>query len=164
MLKFSDSEVVFREFPDEVSLCINITNCPFKCPGCHSPELQEDIGIFLSRDKLTELINKNEGITCVGFMGGDSDPLSVTHLAQYVKDEFPDLKVGWYSGRDKLPKEIDLKYFDYIKLGPYIESLGGLNMRTTNQNMFKVVDIGYTYSLKNITQSFWKNVQCTNSD
>ena len=39
MLKYVDSQITFREIPDEITLCINISNCPFRCKGCHSKEL-----------------------------------------------------------------------------------------------------------------------------
>ena len=73
-MKYTDTMVTFSEVPDKISLCINISGCPNRCPGCHSPELWEDIGTELNEDSLTKLINKNEGITCVCFMGGDADP------------------------------------------------------------------------------------------
>ena len=38
-MKYTDTQVTFSEFPDEIALCINISNCPWHCPGCHSPEL-----------------------------------------------------------------------------------------------------------------------------
>ena len=44
MLKYVDTQVVFREIPNEITLAINISNCPFKCEECHSPYLREDIG------------------------------------------------------------------------------------------------------------------------
>ena len=71
MVKFVDTMVTFSEFPDEISLCINISNCPCFCTGCHSPYLSEDIGTLLTKEKLKELIEKNEGITCVGFDGSN---------------------------------------------------------------------------------------------
>ena len=39
MLKYLDTMVTFSEIPDEVTLCINLTNCPYHCPDCHSKEL-----------------------------------------------------------------------------------------------------------------------------
>lgn len=42
--KYLDTQIVFAEIPDEITLAINITNCPFRCPDCHSPELQRNIG------------------------------------------------------------------------------------------------------------------------
>ena len=41
-------------------------------------------------------------------------------LAEYLYHNYPNLKIGWYSGRDKLSEEIKLDFFHYIKLGPYI--------------------------------------------
>ncbi len=143
--------VTFSEFPDEISLCINISNCPCHCVGCHSSYLAEDIGEPLLELTLHRLITENKGITCVGFMGGDIEPKSVNALAQYIKTEY-NLKVGWYSGRQTLSKDIDYRLFDYIKIGPYIEEYGPLNNPNTNQKMY-LVDNG---QLIDITSKFWK--------
>ena len=51
MLKYVDTKIVFREVPDEITLCINISNCPCHCKGCHSPYLAEDIGTVLDESK-----------------------------------------------------------------------------------------------------------------
>ena len=56
-MKYLNTAITFREFPDEISLCINITNCPFHCSGCHSPELWKDVGKELTIDELLNLIN-----------------------------------------------------------------------------------------------------------
>lgn len=151
MLKYLTSDVTFREFPDETSLCINISNCPFKCKGCHSPELWEDKGAILNNDSISSLIEHNEGITCVGLMGGDNNPSEVNSLASFIKSAYPSLKVGWYSGDIKIPKNINIENFNYIKLGPYIEKLGGLDSPNSNQNLYEVKDIGTEYILHNIT-------------
>lgn len=37
MLKYSNYEVTFAEVPDEISLTLNLTNCPYMCENCHSP-------------------------------------------------------------------------------------------------------------------------------
>lgn len=41
MLKYVNTDIVFQEFPDEVTLAINLSNCPCHCPGCHSSYLWE---------------------------------------------------------------------------------------------------------------------------
>lgn len=156
MLKYVNYEVVFAEIPDEISLAINISNCPCKCSGCHSPYLAEDIGERLRYDNLISLIHKNKGITCVAFMGGDADPLSVNAYASIIKEQFPSLKVAWYSGRQELSKDIELSNFDFIKIGPYVEQFGPLNNPNTNQIMYKVVHEGGKNVLLNITNKFWK--------
>ena len=153
MLKYVDSKVVFAEIPDEITLAINISNCPCHCINCHSSYLAEDIGEPLDLQHLTNLIDSNKGITCVCIMGGDANPSEVDDIAQDIKDYYPNLKVGWYSGRQELNNHIDLCNFDYIKLGPYKEEFGPLNSRTTNQRFYKVSD----GELINITSKFWKH-------
>lgn len=149
MLKYKDVLIGFQEVPDEISLCINITNCPNNCIGCHSPYLAEDIGEELTPEELSRLIMKNKGITCVCLMGGDNDPKQINSLAKVIKSLYP-YKVAWYSGSTKLAPEIIIHNFDYIKLGPYIEEFGPLNNPNTNQRMFKMPDI------EDITYKFWK--------
>ena len=155
MLKYVDTRVVFAEIPDEITLAINISGCPCNCKGCHSSYLAGDIGEELNSLSLKELIDNNKGITCVSFMGGDSDPSLIDDLAQWVKIYYP-IKVAWYSGRQELSKDINLKNFDIIKLGPYIEELGPLNSEITNQRMYKVVEQDNNYELVDITNKFWK--------
>ena len=138
MLKYADTEVTFAEVPDEISLCINITNCPCHCPGCHSTWLWEDDGIVLNEESLSKLIEDNPGITCVAFMGGDREPERVKELAGYVHNKFY-LHTAWYSGTYNL-NYLNRDYMlclDYVKLGPYDEKCGGLNCTTTNQRMYK---------------------------
>ena len=50
MIKYTGCAVTFSEVPDEVSLCIEISNCPGHCAGCHSPYLREDTGRDLEKD------------------------------------------------------------------------------------------------------------------
>ena len=150
MLKYLNTQVTFAEVPDEITLCINITGCKNGCKNCHSSYLAEDMGKPLNWDSLNTLIYINTGISCVAFMGGDNDPKAINRLAEKVKSL--GLKTAWYSGRQELSKDINLEYFDYIKLGPYMEEFGPLNSRTTNQRMYKVHDC----ELEDITSKFWK--------
>lgn len=151
MLKYTEEEVTFSEFPDEITLCLNITNCPHMCKSCHSPHLREDIGTVLDHDEIDRLVKKNNGITCIGIMGGDRNPEEVNKVAMYIKANY-DLKVGWYSGSETLSSKIDRQFFDYIKIGPYIEEMGPLNKSTTNQIMYENVD----GKLIDITWKFWR--------
>lgn len=155
MLKYVDTKVVFQEVPDEVTLAINISNCPCHCESCHSSYLAEDIGTELTIEELVRLGTETEGITCIAFMGGDSDPKRINKLANFVVEEL-DLKAAWYSGRQYIPEEIQLCNFNYIKIGPYIEKLGGLDSENTNQIMYEVCYVNNTYTLKEITHKFRK--------
>ena len=120
MLKYVDYKVTFSEVPDEISLCINLSGCPHKCEGCHSPYLQEDIGEELNTEVLTKLIKENEGITCVCFMGGDNDIPYLSWMADF---------------HPTMDRPI-CKSFDFIKIGPYIERYGPLTNPNTNQRFY----------------------------
>ena len=158
MLKYVDTKVVFREVPDEVTLAINISNCPNSCPGCHSSYLSEDIGEVLTITRIKKLLKENEGVTAICFMGGDNDPKLINHYAKLLKETKHYLKVAWYSGKSELSNEIDLFNFDFIKLGPYIEEYGPLDSRTTNQRFYKVVQTSTGKSkLIDLTDKFWRH-------
>ena len=155
MVKYYNAMVVFEEIPDEITLAINITNCPCHCKGCHSQFLWDDVGTELTPNELDALIDENDGITCVCFMGGDREPETITELSRYVKGEYG-LKTAWYSGFDEINKRADADAFNYIKIGHYDDELGGLNKDTTNQRLYKVRNIDDECVLDDITYRFHK--------
>jgi anaerobic ribonucleoside-triphosphate reductase activating protein len=156
-LKYVNTGVVFQEIPDEVTLSINISNCPCHCMGCHSQYLWEDIGEPLNAMSLDVMLKEyGDDITCVAFMGGDATPDKVDSLAGWMHGAYPHLKTAWYSGRAILSDKIHLKNFDYIKLGPYIEAKGPLNKPTTNQILYKVNPKAENGIGEDITKKFWK--------
>ena len=155
MLKYANFDIVFQEVPDEVTLALNISNCPNQCPGCHSKYLWENIGKALDSEELDRLVTQyKSGITCVCFMGGDNEPDKVAELARKVKNEYKGLKAVWYSGKNELPENVKTDHFDYIKLGSYVAELGALDSVTTNQRMMKRLSDG---RVKDITEWFRKN-------
>ena len=154
MLRYINTDIVFQEFPDEVTLAINISGCPCRCPGCHSQFLWANRGDELTAEALSALIHSaKDTITCVGFMGGDGDPAAVDLLAKYVQERHNGLKVGWYTGRTAISPLIDQQHFDYIKVGPYLRHLGGLDSPRTNQRMYRRCTDG---RFEDITSHFWK--------
>ena len=135
MLKYVNTGIVFQEIPDEVTLAINISNCPCHCPGCHSYYLWEDIGLPLNTEAIDNFVEEyGTDITCISFMGGDNDPKGVNMLAQYIHEEHK-------------------QDFDYIKIGPYIRHLGPLKSPTTNQRLYHITETG---DMEDITARFWK--------
>lgn len=154
MIKYKPDtvQVVFEEIPDEVTLAIEITNCPGHCVGCHSPWLREDIGEELTVEKLRDIIDRNIGVTCVCFMGEGKDQEALKKLAFSIKlrSDYP-YKTALYSGREEIEDEM-YNYFDYVKLGQYIEKYGPLNKETTNQRLYEIVN----GEKKDITHKFWR--------
>jgi anaerobic ribonucleoside-triphosphate reductase activating protein len=156
MIKVASYDIIFQEIPGEVTLALNLSGCPCHCQGCHSPHLWDEIGEDLTPELLDELIDKYAGlITCVAFMGGDKAPEEVACLAAYMKNttdsaQHTELKAAWYSGRMNMPSVAGP--FDYVKIGPYVEALGGLKAKTTNQRLYKRVGDEW----QDITASFWR--------
>jgi anaerobic ribonucleoside-triphosphate reductase activating protein len=142
MLRFLNYDIVFQEVPGEVTLAINLSNCPCRCKGCHSPSLMEDTGEVLDESVLAELLGKyGNAVTCICFMGGDATPREVERLAASLREATRcRIKTAWYSGRQSFPEDCSLRHFDFIKLGPYIEQLGGLNDASTNQRFHRIVN------------------------
>lgn len=142
MLRFVNYNIVFQEVPGEVTLAVNLSNCPNRCRGCHSPYLQQDIGAILDVEVLAGLLEKyGDAITCVCFMGGDASPCEVEQFARFVRSASEGrIKTGWYSGKEAFPDCCSLRNFDYLKLGPYLEQSGGLGCATTNQRFYHIVD------------------------
>lgn len=153
-MKYVDVKVVFREVPDEITLAINISGCPVKCPGCHSSYLTQDIGTVLDSEALSNLIINNPGISCVSFMGGDADPSYVRELALWVKSNYPKLKTSWYSGRDLARAEKVLDALDFVKVGPFIDEFGPLDWETTNQRFYAIRHTSEGPVLEDLTHRF----------
>lgn len=164
MVKYTDTQIVFREVPDEITLAVNISGCPNHCVGCHSSYLAEDIGEKLTFSRLFILLDSNPGITCMSFMGGDQDPKYINLCAAKIKEKKYPIKVAWYSGKQSLDENISLCNFDYIKLGPFIPERGPLNNPNTNQKLYEVLheysntgNLEPKHRLSNITYKFWND-------
>ena len=146
------TSVVIEEIPDRVTLAVDISNCQGNCVGCHSPFLKTDVGVELTEDVIDSLVADNFGVDCFLFLGEGRDPESLLRLATHVRST--GLAVALYSGRASVEDEI-FTVFDYVKVGPYIESFGPLNSKTTNQRLYKVSHDESGYSLTDITSRFW---------
>ena len=131
MLRYTDYDIVFREIPDETTLAVNLAGCPNRCPGCHSPQLQEPIGEPLTEEVVERLL--------------------VRYGARRLR---PALRTGWYSGRAALPEGFDpTGVFDYVKLGPYIAARGPLDDPATNQRLWRIRPDGRR---EDLTPRFWR--------
>lgn len=151
MIKYYNFDIVFQEIPDETTLAVNLTQCPFTCEGCHSPHLRQDIGEPLTQEALLSILERYRGeVSCICLMGGDAHPLEVQEIAGWIRRELH-LRSGWYSGVAQLAEGVDPLNFDYIKIGPYMADKGGLKSPDTNQRLYRVESDG---SMTDITYRF----------
>lgn len=156
--------VSFQEVPDEVSLVLLISECQFRCKGCHSPELQKKTGEELTERFIDDLVDQyRNAITCVCFMGEGANICQTCVLAKYIKEKYK-LKTALYTGMTLVNMastcfNMVTDSFDYFKVGPYIEDLGGLASPDTNQMMFHVEKLENNgISINNITHKFQRKV------
>lgn len=137
-MKYSNPQIVLQEVPNEISLALSISGCSLECQGCHSKETwDKDFGKLLSLEGLQNLINKKKYISCILFYGGEWELNTLTTFIDLIKKS--ELKVALYSGEelDYFPKEF-IKKLDYLKVGKYIKSLGGLSSKRTNQKFYEI--------------------------
>nr|DAS01820.1 MAG TPA: anaerobic ribonucleoside-triphosphate reductase activating protein [Caudoviricetes sp.] len=136
-MNYSHPFVTVQDVPDEIALAISISGCPLRCKGCHSAFTRDpNYGSELNYESLIKLLNKHKLISCVCFYGGEWNS-ELIEMIKIVKSY--NLKVCLYTGLEiyQVPDEI-IKQLDYIKVGPYIESLGPLGSPNTNQKFIKL--------------------------
>ena len=164
-LKYFDYAVTFAEFPDETALCVNISDCPGLCEGCSEPWLRDWIGTELTESEIDKLIKNNPGITLFGFMGGDNDHDDVIRCCKYIREKYPELKIGIYSGFEYINIEL-AQNLDLYKIGRWImpqgpvsewhkTNCGVLQFPWSNQLMFenkngKLVNVTYKFRKEKI--------------
>lgn len=158
-----DTQVTFREIPDEISLCVNFSCCCIRCPDCHSKYLWNNVGDVFTFDVMKDLVQKNQGITCFCFMGASTirDIRTLTNLLiQKLNDPvFKDLKFAWYTGLElnEIPKDINpIPFLNYIKVGPYKAECGPLDNPNTNQKLYRIDKTAYGNILMDITEKLYK--------
>lgn len=165
MIKYlGDATTTFSEFPDEIALCVNISNCPGTCECCSEPELREDVGVELTIEEIDRLISTHPGITLFGFMGGDNDPETIYKLSKYIHTTYQ-IKTGMYSGKDYLIDYLAHELNCY-KIGHFIipkgpvedwpkQNCGPLTFPFSNQLYFerdgtKLINATYKFRRKTI--------------
>lgn len=176
MLKFYDYAVTFAEFPDEIALCVNISNCPGHCGhmengefklDCSEPWLLDDIGTYLTNESIDLLIKEHSDITVFGIMGGDNNQEDVIRIANYIHSNYSSIKVGMYSGREFLNMKL-LDVLDFYKIGRFImpqgevedwkyENAGPITLPISNQLMFEKKEINDEIIWLNTTYKFRRN-------
>lgn len=136
-MKFQSYDIVFQEVPDHISLAFSITGCEIGCRGCHSTDLwKKNAGIELTPSLYLKILDKYKtGITCVVFLGGEWESETLAFYLSLAKKR--GLKTCLYTGETEVASFL-YKRLDFIKLGPWVPELGGLDSKLTNQ---KFIDL-----------------------
>lgn len=153
VLYSSSNYITTQDVPDELALAISLSGCPIHCKGCHSAFTWDPFfGELLTDDMFRNIIKKNKYASCVLFYGGEWQLERLLELIEIAKEYR--LKVCLYTGLEleKVDKKL-INSLDYLKVGPYIEQLGGLNKKTTNQKMYKIEN----GKLIDITNKFYQS-------
>ena len=135
MLRYSAEQVVFQEVPGEVALAYTITGCPVGCKGCHSVDSWPvGSGEQLTADYFAaRLAQYRNLITCVLFLGGEWQPETLIARLQQARNA--GLQTCLYTGYDDVSLQIK-QHLTYLKTGPWVASLGGLDSSSTNQKFY----------------------------
>lgn len=131
ILTYSKIEIDSEVLPGEISLQIFISDYLINHKNKKaSRETVKD----LTEDELNMFIDSTcDQITSVVFSGGDTESHTVNNLAAHIREEYPELKIGWFSSADYLTLFTQIENFDFIRL-----SLKGPKKATSR--LYKVVD------------------------
>ena len=143
MIKYVAADISFQEIPGQLALVFYISGCPNHCPGCHSPILQQDVGLPLTADVLREYCERYEGMfNCVCFMGAGGDFKGIARLVLEAK--LLGKHAALYTGAEDVPMFL-WGLLSYLKVGPYMEEMGGLASPGTNQVFWRIDHFGQRY-------------------
>lgn len=119
-------EVLTLNDADGIAASIFFQGCPFRCKGCHNPELQTfEGGIKTTTSKvMREIIKHIDWYDSVAIMGGEplAQERALTDLLRRIR--LVNLKVWLYTGYriEEVLSEIKA-LCDVIVAGPYVEEL-----------------------------------------
>lgn len=139
-----NTDITFNEVPDKLAYAIELGACKQHCVGCHSPELQkEDVPLTPLLDILEEAqVVIDAGANAIVVMGGTNNKhVTDESLIALLRDLACIAPTGLYSGRDDEDhdKMIALEgNCTWLKTGPYVASLGGLESTRTNQRFYRI--------------------------
>jgi len=130
-------QILFQEVPDEVSLGFTVMGCQLRCKGCHSTDTWSEYGgsPLTAETFRTYLKQYVDYISCVIFFGGEWQAEKLIEMLD-ISHDFK-LKTCLYTGLNQVPEKI-IKRLTFLKTGPWIRELGGLDQATTNQKFIEV--------------------------
>ena len=170
-----NTDITFNELPDKMAYAIELGACKQHCVGCHSPELQEeDVALTSLLDILEEAQDAiDAGANAIVVMGGTNNKhITDESLIALLRDLSFIAPTGLYSGSDdeERDKMIALEgHCTWLKTGPYVDTLGGLESTRTNQRFYRITTTYRLDAQDNLvdvrpcfldeTHKFWKRVE-----
>lgn len=148
-MNYLEQKITFNEIPKEISIVFSIPGCGGRCKGCHSPFLHNaSNGKKLDEIDYIKILEDNQFLaTTVLFLGGDWDDELINFLKIAKRYNF---KTALYTSLRYEQIPFKLKYnLNYLKVGEYIDGLGGLESVLTNQRLYKFKP------KEDITDLFW---------
>lgn len=95
-----------------------------------------------------------DSVGAILFRGGERSPMELDGIAKYIHAAYPVVKVIWRSDNRGFSLWQHPENYDYVHFGKYMKRFGPLELPTTNQRYYRIVD-GIAH---NITPRFWKTV------
>lgn len=167
--------ITLSEIPGKTALFIEIGRCKQGCKGCHSPYLSNGYFTLMPLEDCLLLVKREleeyPDINAILLMGGtNNEGVTLESLKKLIEEMYMDtgIPVGLYSGRPSENLKQLAEWFGlcWLKVGNYVEALGGLECKTTNQRLYEK-DITYTlnshkevvvhHGWRDITNKFWKD-------
>lgn len=170
-----NTDITFNELPDKMAYALELGACRQHCVGCHSPELQEeDVSLTSLLDILEEAQDAiDAGANAIVVMGGTNNKhITDESLIALLRDLSDIAPTGLYSGSDDEDHDKMLAaegHCTWLKTGPYVEALGGLESPRTNQRFYRITATHRLDAQDNLvdvrpcfldeTHKFWKRVK-----
>lgn len=138
--------ITLTEVPNQIAVFFEIGNCTIHCEDCHSPELW-DTNYTKDMETYQDIKNYIEkqyklGANAVLFMGGLRS--SGIDSEVFIQDILKPLYYDGYDiclydgGKEDYTVIKAAQYCKWIKIGPYIKALGGLDNPNTNQRFYQL--------------------------
>lgn len=127
--------ITLQDVPDEIAYTISVYGCKLGCKNCSWSNVDikpYEFTINMLDNKLKEIGNY---ISCVCFLGGEWYRHELIDMLDIVKKY--NLKTCLYTGLELFDVDVYIRdKLDYIKVGRYIDELGGLKSYSTNQTFW----------------------------
>lgn len=170
-----NTDITFNELPDKMAYAIELGACKQHCVGCHSPELQEEDAPLTSLlDILEEAQDAiDAGANAIVVMGGTNNKhITEESLIALLQDLSAIAPTGLYSGSENEDRDKIIAvegHCTWLKTGPYVDALGGLESTRTNQRFYRITAVYRFDAQDNLvdvrpyfldeTHKFWKRVE-----